>query len=137
MDEIAKKRWFALDQNGDMVCVGEFDSFEDADESLKTSVVWLVDEETARTWISQLTEQLPPKTSCNEAPSKVTVANGWSAEALRDEPDGNNRLFVSIAALPGVEVRINVTPDSGLVVDVTSDDGAIFASCWASENDMK
>ena len=52
------KKWYALNQEGDMVYVGEFEDFTDADESLDYSPVWLVDEETARTWLSQLTELL-------------------------------------------------------------------------------
>lgn len=50
--------WYALDQNGNMIYVGEFETFEQADESLRISVVWLVDEETARTWLMQLKEML-------------------------------------------------------------------------------
>lgn len=56
MDELTK--WYALDQNGDMIYVGEFETFEAADESLNTNVVWLVDEETARTWLTQLKEMM-------------------------------------------------------------------------------
>jgi glycerol-3-phosphate responsive antiterminator len=56
MPELIK--WYALDQNGDMVYVGEFETFEAADESLNTNVVWLVDEETARTWLTQLKEMM-------------------------------------------------------------------------------
>lgn len=51
-------KWYALDGNGDMICVGEFDCFEAADESLPYSSVWLVDEECARTWLVQLTDLL-------------------------------------------------------------------------------
>ena len=51
-------KWYALNQEGDMVYVGEFEDFTDADESLEYSPVWLVDEETARTWLAQLTELL-------------------------------------------------------------------------------
>lgn len=56
MDQPTK--WYALNQEGDMMYVGEFDNFTDADESLETSPVWLVDEETARNWLVQLTELL-------------------------------------------------------------------------------
>lgn len=57
-DECSLKKWYALNQEGDMVYVGEFKDFADADESLEYSPVWLVDEETARTWLVQLTELL-------------------------------------------------------------------------------
>lgn len=50
--------WFALGQLGDMVYIGEFATFEDADESMDASPVWLVDEETARMWLEQLKEML-------------------------------------------------------------------------------
>lgn len=53
-----KTKWYALDQGGDMVYVGEFADFDEADESLEYSVIWLVDEETARAWLVQLTELL-------------------------------------------------------------------------------
>lgn len=56
--ECHPKKWYALNQEGDMVYVGEFDDFTDADESLEYSPVWLVDEETARMWLSQLKELL-------------------------------------------------------------------------------
>lgn len=52
------KKWYALDQCGDMVYVGEFEDFEEADESLEYSVVWLAEEETARDWLCQLQELL-------------------------------------------------------------------------------
>lgn len=55
-DECRPKKWYALNQEGDMVYVGEFESFTDADESLEYSPVWLVDEETARMRLSQLKE---------------------------------------------------------------------------------
>ena len=42
-----------------MVYVGEFENFTNADESLEYSPIWLVDEETARAWLSQLKELLP------------------------------------------------------------------------------
>lgn len=50
--------WFVLGQSGDMEYIGEFVTFEEADESLGTSPVWLVDEETARMWLEQLQEML-------------------------------------------------------------------------------
>lgn len=50
--------WFALGQCGDMVYIGEFATFEAADESMDTSPVWLVDEEIARMWLEQLKEML-------------------------------------------------------------------------------
>lgn len=53
-----KTKWFALDQNGAMIYVGEFDSFDEADESLETNVIWLVDEATAWGWLHQLKELL-------------------------------------------------------------------------------
>ena len=49
-------RWFALDSSGDMVFVGDFQSFEDADNSLKMEVIWLVDEDVAKKWQKQLTD---------------------------------------------------------------------------------
>lgn len=52
--ECRPTKWYALDQDGDMVYVGEFESFTDADESLEYSPVWLVSEEMARMWLSQL-----------------------------------------------------------------------------------
>ena len=63
-DERCSKKWYALNQEGDMVFVGEFEDFTDADESLEYSPVWLVDEETARMWLSQLTELL----TCSPTP---------------------------------------------------------------------
>lgn len=47
-------QWFALSGNGDIVSVGEFDTFDDAEESLKHSPVWLVPEEVARDWLISL-----------------------------------------------------------------------------------
>ena len=57
-DECRPKKWYALNQEGDMVCIGEFESFTYADESLEYSPVWIADEETARMWLSQLKELL-------------------------------------------------------------------------------
>lgn len=47
-------KWYCLDQNGDMRYVGEFETFEQADESLEFGCVWLVDEEVARQWLVDL-----------------------------------------------------------------------------------
>lgn len=47
-------QWFALSGSGDIVSVGEFDTFEDAEESMKESPVWLVPEEVARDWLISL-----------------------------------------------------------------------------------
>ena len=51
-------RWYALDQQGDMVFVGEFESFGEADRSMDYSLVWLVDEDAAHQWLVQLKEML-------------------------------------------------------------------------------
>jgi hypothetical protein len=51
-------KWYALDQNGDMIYVGEYEDFEGADTAAGSSVVWLADEEVARTWLMQLKEML-------------------------------------------------------------------------------
>ena len=51
-------KWYAHDQQGDMVFVGEFETFDEADESMGYSPVWLVDEEVARQWLVQLKEML-------------------------------------------------------------------------------
>lgn len=51
-------KWYALDMNGNMIYVGEFETLEQIDGSLRIRVVWIVDEETARTWLMQLKEML-------------------------------------------------------------------------------
>lgn len=51
-------KWYCLNQQGDMQYVGEFETFEEADESLEYGCVWLVAEETARQWLDQLKELL-------------------------------------------------------------------------------
>lgn len=51
-------KWYCLNYLGDMQYVGEFATFELADESLEFACVWLVDESAARDWLVQLTEML-------------------------------------------------------------------------------
>lgn len=48
------RKWYCLNQQGDMQYVGEFETFDEADESLDYSCVWLVDEEVARQWLADL-----------------------------------------------------------------------------------
>lgn len=49
-------RWYALDAGGDIVLVGDFATFEEADASRPafSSTVWMVDEAGAREWQTQL-----------------------------------------------------------------------------------
>ena len=54
-------KWYALTGGGDMVYVGKFEDFEDADyhaEEVHGSVVWVADETTARDWLASLKEWL-------------------------------------------------------------------------------
>lgn len=51
-------KWYALDPQGDMVFVGEFETLDEADESLEHSPVWLFDEEASRQCLVQLEEVL-------------------------------------------------------------------------------
>lgn len=50
-------KWYCLTTGGDMECVGEFETFDEADEEVD-NCVWLVDEEQAREWLVQLKELL-------------------------------------------------------------------------------
>jgi len=47
-------KWYALDQIGDIVYLGEFERFEDADDSTEYSSVWVVDEDIAKGWLISL-----------------------------------------------------------------------------------
>jgi len=47
-------KWYALDQIGDIVYLGEFERFEDADDSTEYSSVWVVDEDIAKGWLTSL-----------------------------------------------------------------------------------
>lgn len=55
-------RWFALNANGDMAELGEFETFEDVCEAIDDKKlddqVWIVDEEGAHNWRMQLEELL-------------------------------------------------------------------------------
>ena len=51
-------KWYCLNPQGDMQYVGEFETFDEADESLEHDYAWLVDEEVAREWLAQLKELL-------------------------------------------------------------------------------
>jgi hypothetical protein len=51
-------KWYCLNYDGNMEYVGEFDSFEAADDSLEYACVWLVDESDARDWLETLRELL-------------------------------------------------------------------------------
>jgi hypothetical protein len=51
--------WFALKEDGEIHYLGEFNSFEAADESLgEDNAVWLFCECTAREWKDQIEEGL-------------------------------------------------------------------------------
>lgn len=52
-------KWYALDTNGDMVYLGEYEDFEGAvTDKDDGSLMWIASEETARTWLMQLKEML-------------------------------------------------------------------------------
>ena len=52
-------KWYALDMNGDMIYLGEYEDFEGAVTGKDDgSLVWIASEETARTWLKQLKEML-------------------------------------------------------------------------------
>lgn len=49
------KNWYALSNNGDMVALGEHESFDDLEDSIGgNGFVWIASEETAREWLNQL-----------------------------------------------------------------------------------
>lgn len=100
------KKWYALNQNGDMQYVGEFVDFCSADESLEYSVVWLVDEETARTWLAQLQESLGYTNKAN--------LEGWQVSTC------DEYLYATHTGAPG---QIHITAEAeGFVVDIWSSD---------------
>ena len=52
-------RWYAIDMNGDMIYLGEYEDFEGAVTGKDNgSFVRIASEETARTWLKQLKEML-------------------------------------------------------------------------------
>ena len=53
-----KRKWFCLNHLGNMQYVGEFKTYEEADEALQFDCVWLIPEEEAKVWLEQLTELL-------------------------------------------------------------------------------
>ena len=57
-DGTAPRRWFALDENGNMVSLGVHESFEAADEACSIQKIWIVPEEIARQWLAQLRDLL-------------------------------------------------------------------------------
>jgi hypothetical protein len=50
-------KWYALNDEGNLVYVGEFETFEEADAA-QPGLVWLIDEATAREWLASLKEML-------------------------------------------------------------------------------
>lgn len=49
------KNWYALSNSGDMIALGEHESFDDVEDSFRgNGFVWIADEETAREWLNQL-----------------------------------------------------------------------------------
>ena len=53
-----KTNWYAFVDTGDMVALGEHESFHEADEVSPGNTVWIVDAEGARDWLVQLREAL-------------------------------------------------------------------------------
>jgi len=51
-------KYYALRDTGDIVYLGEFEDFDEADASLKFNAVWIIDEEGARRCLTQLVELL-------------------------------------------------------------------------------
>ena len=54
-------KWYALDAGGEMIYLGEFTAFDEADEYARDQgidTVWIVDASGARDWLVQLKEIL-------------------------------------------------------------------------------
>lgn len=51
-------KYYALRDTGDIVYLGEFENFHEADASLKFNAVWIIDKEGAHQWMTQLAELL-------------------------------------------------------------------------------
>lgn len=52
MEEIVK--WYALTGRGNIVYVGKFATFDEADEHAPDNLIWLLDEDMASEWRAQL-----------------------------------------------------------------------------------
>ena len=51
------KIWFCLNNDGEIYCIGKFSDIQQADtqaDKMGLSPIWLLDEETAKTWRNQL-----------------------------------------------------------------------------------
>lgn len=52
-----KETWFAVDRDGKLHCLGEHETFSDADdatEKMNISAWWILDQDTARSWMNTL-----------------------------------------------------------------------------------
>lgn len=52
------QKWYCLNNVGEIRYVGEFSSFDDADDAIGNTAIWLVTEDGAREWLAQLKELL-------------------------------------------------------------------------------
>ena len=97
------RKWYALHTDGDIRYVGEFEDIGDADTST-TDAIWLADEETARTWLSQLQESLGYTNKAN--------LEGWQVSTC------DEYLYATHTGAPG-QIHIKAEAE-GFVVDVWS-----------------
>lgn len=52
------QKWYCLNNDGKIQYIGEFSSFDDADDAMDETAIWLVTEGNARQWLAQLKELL-------------------------------------------------------------------------------
>lgn len=55
------QKWYCLDNNGNIRYVGDFSSFDEADDAIGTTAIWLVTEDVARQWLADLKSMLETK----------------------------------------------------------------------------
>lgn len=51
-------KWYALNDEGNLISVGEFETFDEACDSVEHGLIWLIDEAAAREWLVSLKEML-------------------------------------------------------------------------------
>ena len=51
-------KWYALTNNAQIVYVGKFATFDEADAHAPDNLIWLLDEDTASDWRAQLDRHL-------------------------------------------------------------------------------
>ena len=51
-------KWYCLDNDGEIRYIGEYETFDDADDATDNTAIWIITEDVALQWLAQQLKEL-------------------------------------------------------------------------------